>query len=86
MYHHSINIPFYKDGESQGFGFVCFQEAEGAVKAVVNMNGQRLGSRPISVALAQRKEDRKQHLASQYMQRVTGMRMQQMQVCAYFKS
>merc|ERR1712051_1164114 len=35
-------------------------------------------SKPLYVALAQRKEDRKAHLASQYMQRVTGMRMQQM--------
>ena len=34
--------------------------------------------KPLYVALAQRKEDRKAHLASQYMQRVTGMRLQQM--------
>ena len=44
------------------------------------MNGRIIVSKPLYVALAQRKEDRKAHLASQYMQRVTGMRMQQLQV------
>ena len=39
---------------------------------------QFLGSKPLYVALAQRKEDRKAHLASQNMQRISGMRMQQM--------
>merc|ERR1719232_581219 len=33
---------------------------------------------PLYVALAQRKEDRKAHLASQYIQRMAGMRMQGM--------
>ena len=42
------------------------------------MNGRIIVAKPLYVALAQRKEDRKAHLASQYMQRVAGMRMQQM--------
>jgi len=42
------------------------------------MNGRILVSKPLYVALAQRKEDRKAQLASQYMQRMAGMRMQQM--------
>lgn len=41
------------------------------------MNGRILVSKPLYVALAQRKEDRKAHLAAQYMQRVAGMRVQQ---------
>lgn len=67
-----------EEGRSKGFGFVCFSAAEEATKAVTEMNGRIVGSKPLYVALAQRKEDRKAHLASQYMQRMTNMRMQHM--------
>ena len=42
------------------------------------MNGRIIVAKPLYVALAQRKEDRKAQLTAQYMQRVSGMRMQQM--------
>lgn len=41
------------------------------------MNGRILVSKPLYVALAQRKEERKAQLAAQHMQRIAGMRMQQ---------
>eukprot|EP00041_Stephanoeca_diplocostata_P019271 m.413014 g.413014 ORF g.413014 m.413014 type:complete len:643 (+) comp21261_c0_seq1:233-2161(+) len=63
-------------GVSKGFGFVCFSTQDAATKAVTEMNGKIVGSKPLYVALAQRKEDRKAQLAAQHNQRISNMRMQ----------
>lgn len=58
-----------KTGTSRGFGFVCFSSPEEATRAVTEMNGRMLGSKPIYVALAQRKEVRRSQLEIQMAQR-----------------
>ena len=40
------------------------------------MNGRILVAKPLYVALAQRKDERRAHLAAQYMQRMSGLRVQ----------
>merc|ERR1711959_306959 len=63
-------------GAAKGFGFVCYTNAEEATKAVTEMNGKIIASKPIYVALAQRKEQRRQQLQNQMEQRVQQSRMQ----------
>ncbi|XP_062193406.1 polyadenylate-binding protein 8-like [Phragmites australis] len=56
------------NGVSRGSGFVAFKSAEDASRALMEMNGKIVGSKPLYVALAQRKEDRKAKLQAQFSQ------------------
>jgi polyadenylate-binding protein len=60
---------------SKGFGFVCFATPDEATKAVTQMNGKMINNKPIFVALAERKDERRRKLEFQHAQR-NAMRMQ----------
>ncbi|XP_021851295.1 polyadenylate-binding protein 2 [Spinacia oleracea] len=55
-------------GVSKGSGFVAFSTAEEASQALMEMNGKMIVSKPLYVALAQRKEDRRARLQAQFSQ------------------
>jgi len=61
-------------GNSRGFGFVCFSNPDEATKAITEMNGRILVSKPIYVALAQRREERRALLEAKYIHSQSGPR------------
>ena len=65
----SAKIMRHDNGESKGFGFVCFTSPEAATKAISKMNGHVIvdNCKPLFVTLAQRKEERQAHLAVEHM-------------------
>eukprot|EP00262_Sarcandra_glabra_P012239 TRINITY_DN3114_c0_g2_i2.p1 TRINITY_DN3114_c0_g2~~TRINITY_DN3114_c0_g2_i2.p1 ORF type:complete len:655 (+),score=137.81 TRINITY_DN3114_c0_g2_i2:648-2612(+) len=56
------------NGVSRGSGFVAFSTPEEASQALAEMNGKVIVSKPLYVALAQRKEDRRARLQAQFSQ------------------
>jgi polyadenylate-binding protein len=58
----SVKVMRDERGVSRGFGFVCYTTSEEAMRAVHDMNGRLLNGKPLFVAIAQRKEDRRRQL------------------------
>ncbi|KAJ3695450.1 hypothetical protein LUZ60_000827 [Juncus effusus] len=57
-----------QNGISKGSAFVAFSTTEEASKALAEMNGKMVSGKPLYVAVAQRKEDRKARLQQQFAQ------------------
>lgn len=56
------------NGISRGSGFVAFSTPEEASRALGEMNGKMISGKPLYVALAQRKEERRARLQAQFSQ------------------
>ncbi|XP_027330415.1 polyadenylate-binding protein 2-like isoform X1 [Abrus precatorius] len=56
------------NGISRGSGFVAFSTTEEASRALGEMNGKMIAGKPLYVALAQRKEERRARLQAQFSQ------------------
>ncbi|GLT49381.1 hypothetical protein SLA2020_229410 [Shorea laevis] len=56
------------NGISKGSGFIAFSTSEEASRALAEMNGKMVVSKPLYVALAQRKEERRARLQAQFSQ------------------
>lgn len=64
----SAKIMRDEKGLSRGFGFVCFTTPEEAKKALVELSGSMLHSKPLYVAIAQRREVRRMQLQARFAQ------------------
>ncbi|PNT77661.1 polyadenylate-binding protein 7 isoform X2 [Brachypodium distachyon] len=67
----SVKIMRDDKGISKGFGFVCYNTPDEAKCAVSSMRGVMFYDKPLYVAIAQRKEDRKARLEQRFAELAT---------------
>ncbi|KAJ3705547.1 hypothetical protein LUZ61_009252 [Rhynchospora tenuis] len=82
----SVMIKRDDSGISKGFGFVCFENADSAKKAVETMNGLQLGNKTLYVSKAQKKAEREQFLLSQKEERLKERHMKTLGANVYVKN
>lgn len=64
----SCKVMVDAQGQGKGSGFVAFSSPEEANRAINEMNGKMIGSKPLYVAVAQRKEERRARLQAHFAQ------------------
>ncbi|KAL6839523.1 hypothetical protein ACP4OV_030793 [Aristida adscensionis] len=69
----SCKVMVDSQGRSKGSGFVSFTTTEAGHNAINAMNGKMVGKKPLYVALAQRKEERKAMLMAHFAHRNLAM-------------